>query len=123
MERACNQRKITIDKETINKGETFLMLTSEDIANACFNLQSKAGIKLYLYIARHKNKWSFALSSKDFMGYAGVGQKAYTSAFEELVQYGYLEKVEDEIDAYIFHTSRPINAQCKDKIIYNEYKQ
>ena len=58
---------------------------------ACYRLQSKAGFKLYIYLAKNKNKYTFALSGTAFQAWAGVGKTAYDTAVAELINCGYLK--------------------------------
>ena len=118
--RKPNQRKIKISKSAPQEGESFALIKNEDISNASYNLQSKAGFKLYIYLAKNVDKWEFNLSSKHFMMWAGVGTKAYTSAFEELVTFGYLEQIKGKPDDYILRAYRP-QKEPEEITIHNTY--
>lgn len=85
-----NQRTLTINKEPTDKQHKFTANNLEALDEAAGRLQSKAGFKLYMYLAKNQNKYSFALSSADFCTWSGVGLTAYRTAFEELEQQGYL---------------------------------
>ena len=81
-----NQRTITINKQKANKKNLYTVNNLSALDEAASRLQSKAGFKLYMYMAKNQDKYCFYLSSNDFMRWAGVGSTAYTSAFKELVQ-------------------------------------
>lgn len=85
-----NQRVISVNKAPADKEHLYTCINLQALNMACRSLQSKAGIKLYLYLAKNQDKYTFALSSADFMEWAGVKRDAYNSAFKELVDNGYL---------------------------------
>lgn len=94
-----NQRVLTISKSPADKAHVYTTNNLDALDEAAHFLQSKAGFKLYMYLAKNQNKYQFALSSSDFCFWSGVGYKAYNSAFNELVENGYLVK-EGEGDCY-----------------------
>lgn len=101
-----NQRTITINKQKANKKNLYTVNNLSALDEAASRLQSKAGFKLYMYMAKNQDKYCFYLSSNDFMRWAGVGSTAYTSAFKELVSEGYL--IETNKDIYTFYDKSQI---------------
>ena len=92
-ERECkfaNQRTITVNKEICDKEHLYTVNNIEALEEAMFRLQTKLGIKLYLYLAKHQDKHKFELFSSDFCRLCGCSMKGYRSAFDELVKEGYL---------------------------------
>ena len=85
-----NQRLLTVSKEPTNKANLFTANNLEALGQAAKRLQSKGGFKLYMYLAKNQDKYSFYLSSTDFCEWSGLGIAAYRSAFEELKKEGYL---------------------------------
>lgn len=85
-----NQRVITVNKAIADKQHLYTVINLQALNKACNTLQSKAGVKLFLYLAKNQDKYTFALSSADFMEWTGVKIGAYNSAFKELVENGYL---------------------------------
>lgn len=85
-----NQRVITVNKEKCDKQHLFTVNNIDALSEAARRLQSKGGFKLYMYLAKHQDKYHFALSSFDFMLWSGLGATAYTTAFNELKEQGYL---------------------------------
>ena len=85
-----NQRVITVNKAVADKQHLYTVINLQALNKACNTLQSKAGVKLFLYLEKNQDKYTFALSSADFMEWAGVKIGAYNSAFNELVENGYL---------------------------------
>lgn len=78
-------------------------------------LQSKGGFKLYMYFAKNQNKYAFALSSSDFMEWSGLAYSAYTSAFKELVQHGFLVQNPKKENEYFFY-DKPCLAEEIEKL-------
>lgn len=114
-ERVPNQRAIQVVKEPADKNHLYTANNLAAIDEAARYLQSKAGFKLYFYIAKNQNKYEFLLSSKHFCEWAGVGITAYTSAFEELEKNGYLFLKEGTKDDYIFYDKSQLNLEQEHK--------
>lgn len=98
-----NQRVITVNKEPTDKQHLYTVNNLAAVDEAARYLQSKAGFKLYYYIAKNQNNRQFALSSKDFCYWGGVGIAAYNTAFAELVEEGYLVPKEDGKNVFVFY--------------------
>lgn len=99
-----NQRKILVVKEPTNKQSVENYYTAINLLaleNASSKLRSKAGFKLWVYIAKNQNRFKFAMSSLDFCQWSGYAIKAYRSAFNELVDKGFL--VEERKNEYVFY--------------------
>lgn len=91
MQTIANQRIIDdVIKEKCDKTNLYTQNNLDSIGQAAYNLQSKAGFKLYIYLAKNRSGFNFALSSSDFCAWAGVGLTAFNSAFKELVEKGFL---------------------------------
>lgn len=91
----ANQRVIQVNKSPTDKQHIYTANNLEALDEASKNIQSIGGYKLYIYIAKNQNKYVFALSKVDFMKWSGLGKKAYTTGFYELVDKGYL--IQDEV--------------------------
>ena len=55
-----------------------------------------------MYLAKNQDKYNFNLSSTDFMLWSGLGYTAYTTAFAELEEEGYLMLKEGTETIYTF---------------------
>lgn len=95
-----HQRKITINKEKTNKKNYYAAINLLALENACNRLQSKAGFKLWIYLAKNQNKYKFSLSSSHFCCWSGCARTAYRSAFNELMEHHFL--IEDGKENYVF---------------------
>lgn len=100
--RVPNQREITVAKAPTDKAHLYTANNLAALDEAARRLQSKGGFKLYMYLAKNQNKYSFNLSSNDFMLWSGLGYTAYTTAFEELKEEGYLILKEGTETTYTF---------------------
>lgn len=55
-----------------------------------------------MYLAKNQDKHTMSLSSKDFMAWSGEGRTAYTTAFNELVDNGFLKKVSSSKNGHYY---------------------
>ena len=90
MPKVPNQREITVAKEPTDKKHLYTANNLAALDEAAKRLQSKGGFKLYMYLAKNQDKYNFNLSSTDFLLWSGLGYTAYTTAFSELAEEGYL---------------------------------
>ena len=86
-----NQRIITVKKAPADKEHLYSSINLQAMEKACNTLQSKAGIKLWLYLGKNRPNFNLALSREDFMSFAGCAETAYKNAVKELIQTGYLK--------------------------------
>lgn len=61
-----------------------------------------------MYLAKNQNDYRFALSSSHFVAWSGCGLGAYNSAFEELVDEGYLVETQKGSNVYTFYDKSKI---------------
>ena len=123
-EKFPKQRTITVNKEPTDKNNLYTVNNLAAIDEAAKYLQTKAGFKLYYYIAKNQNKRYFALSSKDFCNWGGVGIAAYNSAFKELEEEGFLIPKEKGSTEYLFYDKSRIDLPLKHgDIVQIEYAQ
>lgn len=115
-----NQRTITVNKEKTDKSHKYTANNLAALDEAASRLQSKGGFKLYMYLAKNQNNYSFALSSADFCAWSGLGMTAYNTAFEELKQQGYLipkDKSKERETIYIFYDKSQLEVEQEEIII------
>ena len=107
IETVPNQRVLTIHKEPTDKQHKYSVNNLEAMGEAARRLQSKAGFKLYMYLAKNQptevTKREWVLSSADFCNWSGAGIAAYRTAFEELEKQGYLIINGSSTNNYIFY--------------------
>lgn len=85
-----NQRIIEIHKDKGTKTNLYTTNVLNNLNEAMQKLESKASFKLYMYLAQNQDGYQMALSSQDFFDSSNCGNTAYTTAFAELVEKGYL---------------------------------
>lgn len=121
-----NQRVLTIHKEPTDKEHKYTVNNLEAMGEAARRLQSKAGFKLYMYLAKNQptetTKREWVLSSADFCNWSGAGIAAYRTAFEELEEEGYLipkDKTKEKETIYTFFdkSQKEDTKASKDNII------
>lgn len=96
-----NQRMLKIHKEPTDRNHLFTANNIAALDEAAGLLQTKGGFKLYMYLAKNQNNYQFDLYSSNFIYWSGLGITAYRSAFNELVDKGYL--IEQSKNNYIFY--------------------
>lgn len=98
-----NQRTITVKRTDDDKKAPFLFLSHSIISEASFRLQSAGGFKLYIYLLRAEPDKPFNFYSSHFMKWSGLGKTAYRTAFDELVEEGYLILKEGTETVFTFY--------------------
>lgn len=115
-----HQRTITVSKEKTDKANRYTANNLAALDEAARRLQSKGGFKLYMYLAKNQNNYSFALSSADFCAWSGLGMTAYNTAFEELKEQGYLipkDKTKAKETVFIFYDKSRLEEETEEIII------
>ena len=115
-----NQRTISVNKQPTNRQNLYTANNLKALDQAAKRLQSKGGFKLYMYLAKNQNNYYFALYSSDFCNWSGLGIKAYNTAFEELVNEGYLVLKENTKTNYTFYDLSTIEKET-DNVKIIEY--
>lgn len=119
-----NQKIIQITKEKIEKdrADKFLMTNFKGLNYAAASLQSKAGFKLWVYLAKNQNGYIQELSSSDFCKWAKISRSAYNTAVEELINEKFLVKKypDNEKDMHYIFYEVPPEAKEKYNVIWIE---
>lgn len=95
-----NQRIVSINKAPTDKTHLYTKNSLSALDKAA-KLESDGAFRLYIYLAKNQNNYAFALSSKAFFDWCGIGTGGYNTGFKELVEKGYLVK-DKNIDV-IYH--------------------
>lgn len=117
IETVPNQRIIEVNKAPADKQHLYTSNNLSAIDEASFNLQSIGGYKLYIYLAKNQNKYTFALSRRAFMEWSGLKDKAYKTGFNELVDKGYLIQDNKQKNKYKFYDKSQKEEQQIDDVI------
>jgi hypothetical protein len=91
--------KLPCDKK--DKSKKYTVNRLEGIDQAAKELKSKAGFKLYIYLAKNQHDFKIALSSADFCSWSSCALTAYNTAVEELIEKGFLKQ--ESGNNYIFY--------------------
>lgn len=97
------QKLVIVNKAKCDVSNLYCKFNLQTLNGAAQQLKTKAGFKLYIYIAKNIDKYTFALSGKDFQEWAGVGKTAYDTAVDELITCGYLVKRQGTKQTYDFY--------------------
>lgn len=96
-----NQKKILIERTSLNAIKDYLKVSNENLDIAMYNLKGNA-FKLWAYFADNKNGYAMDLYPVDFCTKARVSDSTYRRAFEELENKGYLVKSPKQANLYLF---------------------
>lgn len=110
-----NQRIIKIKKEPTDKQHKYTTNNLNALNEALEKLDTKGGFKLYMYLAKNQNNYELALSSADVKECCGLAYTAYTTAFNELVDKGYLVSTNEKQTLYIFRDKANTTIENNDK--------
>ena len=84
-----NQKTITVKKEPTDNQNYYTMINLNALELAAIDLKAGA-FKLWVYLAKNQNNYTFALSNKAVAEYFGIKKDQYDSAVKELIEKGYL---------------------------------
>lgn len=101
METVPNQKVVQIQKEKVGKNNLYAVISLKGIDDAA--TLPKTAFKLWIYLVKNQDKYSFALSCKDFCRWAGVSKNTYETAVKELIERSYLVRKEEGSNVYIFY--------------------
>lgn len=96
----------------------YFKISNANLRLAMYNLKGNA-FKLYCYLCDNKNQWEMDLYPCDFQRVANVSADTYRSAFNQLVENGYLRPSKTRKNVYQFveesETAKPV-PEIEDKI-------
>ena len=101
METVPNQKVVQIQKEKVGKNNLYAVISLKGIDEAA--TLPKTAFKLWMYLVKNQDKYSFALSCKDFCRWAGVSKNTYETAVKVLIERSYLVQKAEGSNVYIFY--------------------
>ena len=107
MNTVSNQKTITVSKTECGKGELSAIVNMNSMNQALGELSGNA-FKLYMYMAKNCNDYTFALSSKDATNVCGICRGAYDRAVKEMIEKNYLYSEKDN-NKYVFNDCPNLN--------------
>ena len=84
-----NQRRLTTHKDNANK-QNIYTVTNIDSLSYAMNELSYSGLRLWLYLAKNQDKFTFWLSPIDVRTFTGLSIASYRRAFSELEEKRFL---------------------------------
>lgn len=84
-----NQKTITTKGAKHDKENKYAVLNIEAMQEA-MTLLKPNGYKLWCYMAKNQNNYTFALSCKDACNFCKMTKPTYLGAVQELIETGYL---------------------------------
>ena len=104
MKPIANQKKITIEKEIVEKDSgkkrPYVIAYVDTIEKAAQDLKNSS-FKVYLYLLTNLNSFYFGLSPQDISNRYGISVDSARDGIKQLIEKGYL--VEQDEGEYIFY--------------------
>ena len=94
-----NQKIITVEKEKCDKQHLYTTINLLALETAGAELKAGA-FKLWVYIAKNQNNFTFGLSNKAVAECFGIKKDQYDNAVKELIEKGYLIEIKN--NEYVF---------------------
>lgn len=97
-----NQKIVIVNKEASDKEHPYSIINLIAAENAGMTLNGNE-FKLWFYIAKNQNGYSFALSKASFCREMNVSSSTYYRAIDTLIEKGYLVQKEKDSNVYCFY--------------------
>lgn len=97
-----NQRVISTNKEPCNKQQLYTPINLQAMQIAMGKLSGNA-FKMWCYLGKNQDRFTFALSREDAMQYCGFSKNTYTAAVNELIEKKFLKQSEQQKNYYLFY--------------------
>lgn len=101
-----NQRVVTTMKTICDANHKYAVINIEAMKRAMNKLKPNT-FKLWQYLAKNQDKYTFALSKTDVMDFCNMSRNTYLAAVNELVDTGYLIQDKDGSNHYNFYEVPP----------------
>lgn len=96
-----NQKTIIIERTSDKVRSDYFKVSNSNLRIAMYNLRPST-FMLWVYFADNENGRQKELYPVDFMSKTGVSRSTYDRAFIELEEKGYLMKIKDRKNLYLF---------------------
>lgn len=100
-----NQKRVTVNGDKKDKENLYTVLNLESITIAMHTLKNNSSFKLWCYIAKNQNNYTFDLSYIDAGKFCCLSKPTYLKGIQELIDVGYL--VETSAGNYDFYERLP----------------
>ena len=102
MDTAENQKIVIVNKATTDKKHPYTPINIEVLNNALTTLKGNE-FKVWMYIAKNQNHFTFALSRVAFCRWSGTSVSTYHRAVTSLIEKGYLVPSKSNSNTYTFY--------------------
>lgn len=102
MDTVENQKVIIVQKEELQGKGMFTSINYDAIDYAAIQLKNES-FKLWLYIAKNSNNYTFALSRIAYCNWSGCTKPTYLKAVQTLTEKGFLVKKKEGSNQYYFY--------------------
>ena len=111
-----NQKIITVYKQKCDNTHKYTVNNLSALDSAVKLLKNIGSIKLYIYLAKNQNNYTFELSRSHFMEWCGLSKTAYDNGIKELQEKGFLQHKEIhgiKSQYYIFR-DKPLSLEAEE---------
>jgi hypothetical protein len=102
METRENQKVITTMKAMCDS-DHYYSTVNIDAASRAMTLLKPNTFKLWFYLGKNQNNYTFALSKVDAMRFCNISRSTYLAGINELIEYGYLVQDKNGTNHYNFY--------------------
>lgn len=103
MAKNANQDTIIIEKRIRDKTHPYGMVSIDAVQVALQTINTIGGIKLWLYLNKNQDNYTFDLSKAECERNWGFTKNTYYTGKEELKALGYLTLAPGKSNLYVFH--------------------
>jgi hypothetical protein len=111
-----NQKIVIVNKEASDKKHPYSIINVEAATKAGTTLSGNE-FKLWFYIAKNQDGYSFALSRVTFCREMNVSSSTYYRAVDTLIEKGYLIQKEEGSNIYCFYENGANPIEEKDSLV------
>ena len=101
-----NQRQLTTHKDKANRQNIYTVTNIDSLSYAA-RVLTHSGLKLWLYLAKNQDKFTFWLSPIDVRACTGLSIASYRRAFSELKEKKFL--VQSKKNCFDFYETPVVN--------------
>ena len=104
-----NQKVVTNNKSLCDANHLYA-ITNIDAMRIAMNKLKPNTYKIWDYLNKNQDKYTFALSKTDVMNFCKISRSTYFSSISELIETGYLVQDGDGSNHYNFYDIPPSDA-------------
>lgn len=97
----ANQKRITVEQREFK--QPYGIFNVDALQEAMSTIKTIGGIKIWMYINKNQNNYTFDLSRQELLNKWGLTRATYDSGLEELIALGYLTPINGNDKTLVFH--------------------